>query len=185
LLPARPPGTHLAAHLLVLTFIASSTACLVTDRIDFPAEINVPASVVSAPGAKYPLDRVGIVFADETQGDDGEPRELAFEVIVRDPNRDQNLQAQVYVDLQVARISNIPPSGTIERSWQFIVPLAPLLGPPSATQGTCHKIELLVSADFQGQQRVPADSQDLAVAVWWVGIIRQSQQVVDLSTCPQ
>ncbi len=164
------------------------TGCLVTDEVSLPEERNFPPSVVSGAAEGEPtLDE--IITFDVA---DGEP-ELVIPVLVRDPNVDQPLEYQLWVDFEgnlSALVSDpdarIPPmNGALERSTSLRIPATRLTPAPS-----CHKVELRVTAEFDGGARFrqPVEPGDISQTVWWVRVIdsvgNPGGNAIDLSTCP-
>ncbi len=162
-------------------------SCLVTEPIQIPEEVNLPPSIMSAPEARAmgtALDQI-VVF-DEGDG----AMEQEFQVVVRDPNADQSLEYQIWVDFNGSLDSlvgsgTIEPTGTMDRSFAFTV-RSDKLGPAAA----CRKVELLVSTEFDfnidTMLRQPVEALDIAQAVWWVRVIDTGEvdrQAIDLDSC--
>lgn len=177
-----------------MTFAAASLlpACLITDSLDEPRELNLPPAIVSSPAAAtlpIPTDLESIVSVDlQRDAPEGGPGEVVLPVEVRDPNLEQALFYRFFVDFDAelnatSPISGdrIPPSGELARDLTVTVPFSAL-----GTAGRCHKLELRVSSAFVDPlpQYDPVDAEDLAVAVWWLRLTDEVHPTVDLSTCP-
>lgn len=175
------------------------TGCLVTKKIDFEEEVNVPPSITSARGAASLGTALGQVVRINFGLNGADPLgSTDFPVIVRDPNVKQTLQWQVFLNFSLAALTPndpgsfegslidnnvLPPSNdnAIDRELTFRVPHTRF-----RETGACYKVELLVSSDFKDvfPNREPVQDGDLASAVWWVGVTDDNAQVVDLSRCP-
>ncbi|MCB9603119.1 MAG: hypothetical protein H6721_31285 [Sandaracinus sp.] len=170
-----------------LTAACLAMGCLVTDKVELPEERNFPPSVVTMAAEDAPtIDR--IVTFDLA---DGLPQ-LELPVVVRDPNVDQSLEYQLWVDFEgnvsalvSDRDARIAPTGTLERSTTLRVPATRLTPAPS-----CHRIELLVTGEFDGGTRFrdPVEDGDISQTVWWVRVIdsigNPGGNAIDLSSCP-
>lgn len=155
-------------------------ACVVTDPIEFSPERNLPPAISSAPSALNPIERIVRLDLDEN-GADGGQLELTFQVVINDPNLQQSLEAKVFIDRDTRALNEyeIAPSGSLTRPFAFTVPAASL-GPA----GTCHKVELVVSAAFTFGTRRPVEDGDVGNAVWWIRSFDDVNPDVDLATCP-
>ncbi len=152
--------------------------CLITERPDYRAAPGYPPSIVTPATATLPLDRI-IVLAP-AGGEDGGAGELVFEVVVRDPDVNAELEAKVFVN-RVGNAANIPISERIppnpaaarpgERPFQFVLPASALV------EGQCNKIELVVASGFVGSF-TPEDLDESARAVWWAAPVG-----TDLTSC--
>lgn len=176
----------MSARLAALGLAFTQMGCLVTESVAFPDEANVPPSIVSRVGAANPLDSIVRFNVDQAtvlpDGGPLVPNELKFEVDVRDPNLTQRLLAKIFVDNVFALDGSMEKSGTMKRAFEFSV-AGSLLMP----EGSCHKIELLVSSafDFGAATRTTVDRDDIATAVWWVRSTRSDVSVVvDMALCP-
>jgi len=155
-----------------------SAGCLITERPDYRAAPAYPPSIVTPATAAHPLDRI-IVLTPPSGGDAG-GGELVFDVVVREPNVNDDLEAKVFVN-RVGNAANIPVSERIpanpaasrpgERPFQFVIPASALV------EGQCNKIELVVASGFVGSF-TPVDLDESARAVWWAG-----PAGVDLTSC--
>lgn len=177
-----------AAGLVTGCFMACWAGCLVTDKVELPEERNFPPSVITLAAEDAPtIDR--IVTFDLA---DGEPQ-LELPVVVRDPNVDQSLEYQLWLDFEGNNLSalvsdrdaRIAATGTLERSTTLRIPATRLTPAPS-----CHKVELLVTAAFDGGVRFrdPVEPGDISQTVWWIRVIdsvtNPGGNAIDLSTCP-
>jgi len=173
---------------VTLAMACFATGCLVTDKVELPEERNFPPSVITLAAEDAPtIDR--IVTFDLA---DGEPQ-LELPVVVRDPNVDQSLEYQLWLDFEGNNLSalvsdrdaRIAATGTLERSTTLRVPATRLTPAPS-----CHKVELLVTAAFDGGVRFrdPVEPGDISQTVWWIRVIdsvtNPGGNAIDLSTCP-
>lgn len=167
------------------------TGCLVVDQIEFSAEENVPASIVSASEAfeiGTSLGEIVFVNLDDPEGRAAQGGELRFPVLVRDANLTQTLQWRVYLDFQDALPTNPVAFDELEpqSNLAFERPLSFSLSLESLNSVGCHKVELLVSAEFvpSNPGRTPVEEGDLAVGVWWLDTRDQAGAIVDFRTCP-
>tara|TARA_B100001750_G_scaffold27454_1_gene18112 strand:+ start:2191 stop:2733 length:543 start_codon:yes stop_codon:yes gene_type:complete len=159
-----------------MMFASLSTGCLVTDPIPEPEqEINYPPSVVadrSAPEGTASLESVSILDRS-----DPEVGSITFHAIIRDPNVDQALRYQIWVDYADGMpplpedFGDIPPTSTrdFERPFSFTIDALGSFDAPN-----CHKVELRVSSAFRGDIptpdgiRQPDEEGDLGVGVFFV-----------------
>lgn len=161
-----------ASHLSWMLSFASSaaicvsaTGCIATSTIEFDPDENFPPSIVSQPGAEYPLDEIGELNLDETV-----ETEVPLEVIIRDPNFDQTLEYRIFLDAPPdlpVDFDVIDPVGTLERPRTFSIPN------DSLAPGICHKIELVVVGMFASfvEPRRPVQEGDVDQATWWIKVI--------------
>ncbi|MEZ4288472.1 MAG: hypothetical protein R3A47_10075 [Polyangiales bacterium] len=148
-------------------------SCIVANTIDFESELDLPPSIVGAPGARYPLNQIARIDLDAPL-QPGETPEFPIDVIVRDPNLNQVLQYRILIDYPISsplplpyRSGEILATGTIDRV--DLIDAVPWSALGSA--GACHRIELLVSGEFLfGAVRSPAVEGDVATVTWWVEI---------------
>ncbi len=155
--------------------------CLVTEDLDYVPEPNWPPSVESQPGAQHPIREV--IVLDLGAQLDGGSSEIPLEVLVRDPNVEDELQGKLFVDEQqnaAVRVP-IPPSGSAERLLTVAVPVqGPLLSVG------CHRLELRVTRRFRFvPPQEPEEPGDLGTAVWWVYTRDETQRSFDPASCPQ
>lgn len=157
---------------------ASTAGCIATSPVDFPQDENFPPSVVSQPGAQYPLREIGQLNLD----DPVEVPELPLQVIVRDPNVDQTLEYLLFLDAETVNDSPIqegvvnPFQGQVERPRTFTVPYEVL-----TPAGECHKIELVVSGAFANsavEPRRPAQEGDIDDRTWWIEVTDADNPVI-------
>ncbi|MFW5921114.1 MAG: hypothetical protein ACOCUS_04685 [Polyangiales bacterium] len=154
------------------------TGCLVTDKAELEQEENFPPSIESQTGmdVEHPLDEV-IIFNQDEEAFDGE---LELDVIVRDPNVDQELILQTFVD-GAGRIGfdSLPGDGEVERRRNVFVEEGLF------SQEGCRRIDLLVSSDFQlGNLRKPTEPGDIGTARWWVFTRPAAAEEINPSICP-
>lgn len=167
-------GTWLA--LIGILPVTSFSGCIVTDTVDLVDEPNHPPSIESAPEALHRLDDVIVIELD----DEGQPLDIdaiVLDVIIRDPNVDQDLVVRGFFDRRPdsvqclrRRLEAVAPEGGGERP----VARTPepfrcdLAGSVFLLPG-CHLIEMLVSGGFQEMdQRQPLEAGDIGSAFWWV-----------------
>lgn len=172
-------GTRLA---LLLSLVLMS--CLVVDDAQIPEEGNLPPSIVTGETARTMGVGLGqIIQIDLAEFEGGS--ELSIPVVVRDPNLEQALEYNAYVDFEsendigaLVAGGTIPANGELERPFVLQVPITEL---PTG----CRRIELLVSSRFLRESafRTPADPVDIARAVWWVRSKDETDPVVDMDTC--
>lgn len=180
-------GMRLALFMIPLVLMS----CLVTDNAQVPEEGNLPPSIVTGETAN--TMGVGLGQIIQVDRDTFEGSELTIPVIVRDPNLDQTLEYNAYVNFEgslsaLVAGGDIPPSGEacdqeqcLERFFDLQVPITEL------EAGDCHKIELLVSSRFQreGAFRQSVEPTDNARAVWWVRSIGDgAASTVEMASCP-
>ena len=163
-----------------LAFAASVTAsgCIATSPVEFSEDENFPPSIISQPGAQYPLREIGELNLD----DPVETPELPLEVIVRDPNVDQTLEYRIFVDSPTPPGNDFPidqdviePTGEVERPRTFNVPYDAL-----TPAGVCHKIELVVVGNFASnvEPRRPLQEGDVDDRTWWIRVIDMDFPVI-------
>lgn len=161
-------------------------SCLVVDPVEVPEEVNLPPSIMStseAAMAGTSLDRIVVVDVGDGSQD------LQLPVLVRDPNREQDLEWQLWLDFTGTNLDALVASGTIEQTGQmdrpmtFTVPFDRLL--PAER---CRRVEVLVTSRFDGGTnfRGPVEPLDIAQAVWWVRVIDSEAGLtnVSLESCP-
>ncbi|MCS6857108.1 MAG: hypothetical protein NZM37_05305 [Sandaracinaceae bacterium] len=185
---------------LGLLFVVSEMACITQD-IQFNPPSNFPPSIEVPLGASgpeiRPLNELIRLRADEIAGggDAGPMNTLRWEVIVRDPDVDQELQYLIFVDYQrgvtiFPTVSGfIPPvsAGAQDRRVRPLRVQVPLRGEVLSRPG-CHRIELLVSQRFRLvdgiPSREPVMSGDIGTATWWVATQAREGDPVDMTGCP-
>ncbi len=160
--------------------------CLVTENAQIPEEPNYPPSIVSAPEAAelgVALDQIVRINLDEFEGS-----ELVLPVVIRDPNLNQPLEFQVYLDFNGNPFetvisepnSVVAPTGMLARSLSVRVPRMRLI------PGSCQKVELRVSSQFENDPilfRNPVEPEDFDQAVWWLRVVDSESPLVDLDSC--
>lgn len=156
----------------------SAVGCVATSTIEFSEDENLPPSVISQEGARYPLREIGELDLDVPV----EVPEVPLEVIVRDPNIDQTLEYRIFLDATNPPSNTdvpidqdvIPPTGEVERLRTFTVPYDLL------TPGVCHKIELTVTGRFAGfiEPRRPEQEGDIDNRTWWIEVVDADNPVI-------
>jgi hypothetical protein len=149
-----------------------------------PHHLPLPRAAVADPLAPPPDYRpIGshISLADLEPGDAGPPTSIAFEVAVRDPDVDQRLEYQVWVNYITGspfalRGLLVPDDATdadrTTRLLRFDLPRASLIA--------CNRVELRVTSSFQFvDPREPDIEGDLGTATWWI----VSDRTVSLDEC--
>ncbi|MGB0678811.1 MAG: hypothetical protein ACPGUV_04030 [Polyangiales bacterium] len=160
------------------------------ERTRFELEANLPPTLQSAPRAGQlgtALDQiVSVDLSDVGLGTAGQEKE--FPVIIRDPNKDQALFWQSFLNFDPAAPTGaidgdrLAATGTEERELTLFLP------PTAFREGTgCYKYELLVSSAFSTAlpSREPVEEHDLATALWWVRVTDAADRDVDLNECPR
>ena len=174
----------------------AASGCITQD-LQFVPPTNFPPSIEVPLGGAYPLDEVIQLRADEIGGggDAGPISTLRFDVLVRDPDVDQELQYLVFVDYQ--RGVTLFPSGqgfvqpasgsASDRRVRSLPVQVPVLGQALSRAG-CHRIEMLVSQRFSIEDGVPTRDPiaagDLGTATWWVATQATEGDAVDMTGCP-
>ncbi len=182
-------STRFALPILAMFLTPLTNGCLITDPIDIPQEENVPPSIVSdnaAPEPRYPIEQIVTLDRDVDES-------LRFDVIVRDPNLDDELEWAVYYNFEAGGANTILVPGRLGKAEELERPLFFELNDLTRfTRGLCHKIELRVSRDLQADGFPPPPPEDvtdpppldLAVAVWWINSLSEDGTPTDLATCP-
>lgn len=153
--------------------------CLITDPIEPQENVNFPPSIVSdlaAPEPRYPIEQIVILDRDVEDS-------LTFNVIVRDPNFDDELE---YAVLEASELGDrvllgpdpVMNTGELERPLSFT-----LNDLTRFDRGECHKIELRVSRAL-GVGGGPIEPGDIDIAVWWINSLSDDGTPTDLATCP-
>ncbi|MFN9809001.1 MAG: hypothetical protein ACK6CU_05125 [Deltaproteobacteria bacterium] len=169
----------------------------ITQDLDLVPPSNFPASLEVPATNAYPLDEVIRLRADAigTGGDGGPTNTLRFDVVVRDPDVEQELQYLLFVDYQ--RGVTLFPSGTgfvqpaprgaSDRRLRALPVQVPVRGEALSRAG-CHRVELLVSQRFRIEDGVPTREPivagDLGTATWWVATQASEGDAVDMTGCP-
>ncbi len=155
----------------------------------FESASNYPPMIATNSTSPFPLNRVIRIRADQVTG--GTARALQFVVDVRDPDVDQVLHGELFVDSDprfvsftiqpVPSVRGTADSGSMAdrtlRSLAFTVQGTFLSEP------TCHRIELLVSGGFQENSREPVENGDVAQATWWVATQDAQGSSVNMRNC--
>lgn len=175
----RYRGTSLAFTLCVLC--TTQNGCLVTEGIDFPEEENVAPLIFARQGSPSPI--TGPLRT-------APGNELAFEVVVQDPNITQDLEYVLLRDFDPesgVRVSLnngvLPATGEVERSLDFRVQN----GEIGVAPGNCARLDLFVTSAFQRIVPAPELPGDLARATWLVAMLDDLEQPstnVLLTGCP-
>jgi hypothetical protein len=182
------PGTRVALERLVrglsvLIALPTLQACLITQHVQVDPPDNFPPAVADplAPPPDYRPIGSHISLADLEPGDAGPPTSIAFEVAVRDPDVDQRLEYQVWVNYITGspfalRGLLVPDDATdadrTTRLLRFDLPRASLIA--------CNRVELRVTSSFQFvDPREPDIEGDLGTATWWI----VSDRTVSLDEC--
>jgi hypothetical protein len=176
-------------HIAIAVLCSSLMGCLITDKIEFEPEGNFPPSIESMDGADHPLD--AFILIDAAEGMVPDP--LVLDVVLRDPNVEDDIQIKVFLDNFVRPIheQTIPSQRamtmdgetgppTALRTASLVIPLDPRL----RDIGGCHRIEMLASRLFMFGSREPVDRGDLGTAVWWVGTKTPMMSTFDPASCP-
>ncbi len=150
----------------------ASFGCIATDRIQFEPSENFPPSIVSQPGADFPLNEIGQVNLDDPLPPE-QAAEIRLQTIIRDPNFDQTLQYRIFLDSPPPPSAELPiqqgdveASGFLERPSEFFISYEAL------APGICHKIELVVVDQFASfvEPRRPVDPGDIDEVTWWIEV---------------
>ena len=167
----RRPGAGLASHLrgaVMAVLVVGCWGCLVTDKITFPTDPDIPPMILDAPGTNTPIGWTLWVNKATTP-------EVRLPVRVRDQNLTQPLEAHWRV--LTAGNDSPPfeskpvPLGQLLRDFEVVVQSGML------HTGECHRVELAVSGNFFPNRNTPAFfdaapiEEDVAHASWsvWEG----------------
>jgi len=140
-------------------------------------EQNYSPSIVSQPGAEYPLNEIGQLDLDDPVG----ATRVPLEVIIRDSNIEQVLEYRTFLNSPpppaaefVLEQGEIDPTGFVERPVVFAVP-ADQLDP-----GICHKIELVVVGEFASlvEPRLPVEEGDIHEVAWWIEVTDADNPII-------
>lgn len=166
--------------------VAVLPSCITTDLNLAPLP-NVPPSIESTSTAENPLNRV-IVYRPMATSDGGieDFQPLELEYVIRDPDVEQTLQFQFYVD---DRSGPGDAQGVLEDEDATDDPMlrtisfnTSMLTERLRGEG-CHRIELLVSERFRFGSPEPEVEGDIGTAVWWVATCPGDPCVVDMTGC--
>jgi len=191
--------------LLLPVVVAIMPGCLVTETKRFPQEQNLPSSVVTDESAEFQADEIIRLEGLPAPLDGGVPTELTLNVVVRDPNLDQPLQARLFADnappgLPSSQEVGCPPGvdnvllcrdvePTPDRQLERPLTLGPiqlaLLG-LGLDEGRCLRLDLRVSEQFNTDRGSDDPDGDFFVSqlVWWV-LVTNGDPNVPLGSCPQ
>jgi hypothetical protein len=178
-------GTSVAIWALTALTMSALTlpSCLITQPVQFEAPTGFPPSIESIDATEFPLDALVRLRTSDTTT-------LMFPVEVRDPDVDETLAFQVYVDYDddspriaddvgvIPTIDRVAGTDRTRRRFEFQLDAVS----SRLTGAGCHRIELVVSGAFQNQSRLPVREGDLATAVWWV--VTDNGSTVDMRLCP-
>jgi hypothetical protein len=182
-LAVRPVALILA---MLLTPLMQS--CLITDPIDIPEDVDYPPSIISDNAGQNPIEEVVVLELF-----DPEVTSLTFDVIVRDPNVEELLEYQIWVDYQgvegdlspLLDFGEIPTAdGAVDRQFSFPVDNLDLFRSPP---NSCHKVELRVSGEFKDSAlefRDPVAEGDYDSAVWFIDARTDDGARPTLEQCP-
>ncbi|MBX7191245.1 MAG: hypothetical protein K1X94_04280 [Sandaracinaceae bacterium] len=186
-----------AAALPVMATSPLALAGCITQDLQFVPPTGFPPSIEVPSGGAYPLDEVIRLRADQIGGggDAGAINTLVFDLEVRDPDVDEELQYLVYVDYQRG-VTLFPvgsgfvpavPQGTSDRRRRAQRIQVPVRDGALSRPG-CHRVEILVSQRFRNEDGVPTRDPlvegDLGTATWWVSTQATEGDSVDMTGCP-
>lgn len=168
-------ASYLRKMLNLACVAAVLPACLITERKDYQAAPSLAPSIVTTGAASRPLDRV--IVLEDVGGEDGGIGTLVFEVIVREPNVNDDMRARVFVNRPAAITDDraflfmkkdeaLPPNVSAERPSER--PYTFIIEPSELNALECNRIELFVASDFRGAF-TPVDLSESARVVWWAG----------------
>jgi hypothetical protein len=140
--------------------------CLVTDKITFPTEPDIPPMILDAPGTSTPIGT--ILWVNKAT-----KPEVRLPVKVREENATQPLEAH----WRVLTVGNdAPPFEVLPLPQGLLRDLDVVIQTSSLHMGECHRVELAVSGHFFTSKKpaffdlTPLDEQ-VARASWtlWEG----------------
>jgi len=150
--------------------------CLVTDRIEFEVERNVPPVILDKPGTEYPIGEIVWIDRDPPVDPSTAPNEWSFDVTVRDENVRDELEARLRVRTDREPNPDFTPNqvvqqtGAVNRTFKVTVDLGQL------RTNECHRVELVVSGSFLDRSEplffdVAQPPEDIGEASWivWEG----------------
>ncbi len=147
--------------------------CLVTDKIVFPVDPDIPPTILDEPGTQTP--KIGAIFCID------KPATPEWSLTVK--VRDQNPQQELWAHWRVVGDNDptppfekdmvpLPAVGQLGRDFTFKVQSDTL------QEGKCHHLQLAVSGSFFDHTDprfddpryfdFPSNIDDLAEASWWV-----------------
>ncbi len=163
--------------------------CLITDPIDIPEEQDYPPSIISDLTGENPIEEVVVLELF-----DPEITSLTFDVTVRDPNVEETLEYQIWVDYQgvagdltpLLDFGDLAPTEdrAVDRPFTFTVDNLDLFRSPP---NSCHKVELRVSGDFKESAlefRDPKVEGDFDSAIWFIDARSDDSARPSLEQCP-
>lgn len=173
----------------------TASGCLVTSTKQFPAQADVPATLVARRSA-FPVDEIirpGEI-APEDDGGLGSPQELRLVVDVYDPDVRQELEYRFLITNGASRprppecpiitpelrgCGPIPVTGAVDRTLEIPVPIADLGDPTIMPR--CVRLELFVSDAFDGLSVPPGSVR--SDIVWWADVSPPGTPAA-LTNCP-
>jgi hypothetical protein len=191
--PAGSDGTRVAlgAIVRVLSFAVALglvPGCLIPQQVQIDPPGNTPPSILdlSARPAGYRPIGSHIDLGDLEGPDGGLPTAITLEALVRDPDIDETLEYQVWVNypatpLSVTRVQDFVDADADDdptvRRFRYELPITAV----SAT--ACSRVELFITGGFsaRGDLRDPIVPGDLGTATWWV----VADETVPVSSCPE
>jgi len=176
-------ASYLGKMLTLVCVAAVTPACLITESKNYQEAPSFPPSIVTPrAGVFQPLNQI-IKLVPASGGEDGGVGELRFNVIVREPNVNQPIEAHVVLrrwdrtDTSIpinVRIQPNPTSTTPgERPFEFLLPTGAL------SETGCNRIELIVADEFSDSV-TPANLDESARVVWWA-----APDGADMGLCPR
>jgi len=191
--PAGSDGTRVALCGIVraLSFAVAlglMPGCLIPQQVQIDPPGNTPPSILdlSARPAGYRPIGSHIDLGDLEGPDGGLPTAITLEALVRDPDIDETLEYQVWVNypatpLSVTRVQDFVDADADDdptvRRFRYELPITAV----SAT--ACSRVELFITGGFsaRGDLRDPVVPGDLGTATWWV----VADETVPVSSCPE
>jgi hypothetical protein len=191
--PAGLRGTRVALGGFVrvlssLVALGLVSGCLIPQQVQIDPPGNTPPSILdlSARPAGYRPIGSHIDLGDLEGPDGGLPTAITLEALVRDPDVDETLEYQVWVNypatpLSVTRVQDFVDADADDdptvRRFRYELPLTAV----SAT--ACSRVELFITGGFsaRGDLRDPVLPGDLGTATWWV----VADETVPVSSCPE
>ncbi len=172
--------------LVPLALSATLLPACITESIRIEPPANFPASIESTDTASHPLNRViSFVPTEAPDGGTTDYQPFDLDVVIRDPDVDQHLEYQLYVDARRGGGNTggeIPTSTEGDRTRRTLsIPTGDAL--VDLRSAGCHRIEVLVSEGFRPGSPVPLVEGDLGTAVWWVATADMEGDPVEMSGC--
>jgi hypothetical protein len=175
--------------LVLVAALPAVPGCLIPQHVQVDPPGNFPPAItdlIARPATYHPIGS-HIDRSDLETGDAGVATELTLEVLVRDPDVDQQLAYQVWINYPVPPNSAtgntrlVPDeAGDSDRATRNLRVSLSLADIP--TTG-CARVELFVTSEFDpfSRDREPVTDGDLATATWWV----VADGTVPISSCPE